>query len=107
MIKPSPSEVKTYALSIGYSIDADRFVDYYTMIGWVVGPKRRQMVDWKAAVRTWKRKEEDSLKASTTVTRAPIVPPSERFAPPPIEDQLTLEDIQEAKRKMKEKNYGH
>jgi hypothetical protein len=97
MIKPTPEEVKTYAMSIGYDLDGEKFCDYNQMKGWMVG--KTPMKDWRAAVRTWKRKEEDSLKASTTVTRVPIVQPSRRFAPPPPEDLLTWEDIQAAKEK--------
>ena len=34
-------------------MDAERFVDYYTSNGWMVG--KNKMKDWKAAVRTWER----------------------------------------------------
>jgi hypothetical protein len=34
-------------------VDAERFIDYYTSNGWLVG--RNRMKDWKAAVRTWER----------------------------------------------------
>lgn len=53
--KPSFEEVKEYAESIGFDIDARRFIDYYEANGWKVG--RNQMKDWKATVRNWKRQQ--------------------------------------------------
>lgn len=52
---PTSDEVKAYCIEKGYMIDADRFVDYYTSNGWKVG--KNPMKDWKAAVRSWNRKE--------------------------------------------------
>lgn len=52
---PSAEQVREYCTEKGYTLDADRFVDYYTSNGWMVGKNR--MKDWKAAVRTWSRKE--------------------------------------------------
>jgi len=51
--KPTPLEVKEYAESLGFSLDGEYFCDYYEARGWKLaqGP----MKDWKAAVRTWKR----------------------------------------------------
>lgn len=56
---PTVQEVKAYCNEKGYPVDAERFVDYYTSNGWMVG--RNKMKDWKAAVRTWVKKE-DQLK---------------------------------------------
>lgn len=62
---PTAAEVKSYADSIGYEIDADRFCDYYTENGWV---KKDGMPirDWRATVRSWqrrdKKKEEEEKK---------------------------------------------
>ena len=50
---PSPDDVKAYCKERGNSVDAERFVSYYTSNGWKVG--RNNMKDWKAAVRTWER----------------------------------------------------
>ena len=55
---PTVSDVKTYCLENGYSIDPERFIDYYDANGWRVG--RNPMKDWKAAVRTWVRNEKPS-----------------------------------------------
>ena len=52
---PTVQEITNYCRDKGCSIDAERFVDYYESVGWKVG--KNQMKDWKAAVRTWQRKE--------------------------------------------------
>ena len=47
---PTLQEVKDYCLKMGYThVDAERFIDYYTSNGWMVGKNR--MKDWKAAAR--------------------------------------------------------
>ena len=50
---PTIDEVRAYCAERGNSVDAQRFVDYYTANGWRVG--RNPMKDWKATVRTWER----------------------------------------------------
>lgn len=55
-VPPSPEEVSSYAESIGYNLDVEHFVDYYTTNGWVQRGGQK-IKDWKAAVRTWKRND--------------------------------------------------
>lgn len=50
---PSREEVQSYIDEKGYSVDADRFIDYYTANGWKVG--KNPMKDWKATIRNWER----------------------------------------------------
>lgn len=52
-IPPSLEDVQSYCLERGNSVDAERFIDYYTANGWMVG--KNKMKDWKAAIRTWER----------------------------------------------------
>lgn len=54
-IPPSVDEVRAYCGGRQNGIDPQRFVDYYTSNGWMVG--KNKMKDWKAAVRTWEQKE--------------------------------------------------
>ena len=54
---PTHEEIKAYCAQNGLEVDADRFVDYYTSNGWMVG--KNHMNDWKAAVRNWNRKDVD------------------------------------------------
>lgn len=53
---PTKEEVKHYVDEMGYRVDADRFVDFYSSKGWMIG--KNKMKDWKAAVRTWNRQQE-------------------------------------------------
>lgn len=51
---PTRQNVADYVSEKGYgNVDIDRFMDYYTSNGWMVGKNR--MKDWKAAVRNWSR----------------------------------------------------
>ena len=52
---PSFDDVKSYCQERGNGVDPQAFVDWYTSNGWKVG--KNPMKDWKAAVRTWERKE--------------------------------------------------
>ena len=52
---PSVEEVEAYCLEKGYSVDAERFVNYYESIGWMVG--KNKMKKWKNAVATWAAKD--------------------------------------------------
>ena len=53
---PGVDEVRAYCVEKGYSVDPERFVNYYTSIGWRVG--KNTMKNWKAAVANWHGKEE-------------------------------------------------
>ena len=60
---PTPEEVRAYATEKGYNIDADRFVDFYQMKDWMVG--KNKMKDWRAAVRTWVKRDKEEKKVKT------------------------------------------
>lgn len=62
-VPPNVDEVRAYCTEKGYTLDADRFVDYYTSNGWKVG--KNPMKDWKAAVRTWNGKEQPNGKTES------------------------------------------
>ena len=51
---PTVDEVAEYCFERNNGIDANTFVDFYSSKGWIVG--KTKMKDWKAAVRTWERK---------------------------------------------------
>ena len=53
---PSREEVEAYCRERGCSVDAGRFVDFYTAKGWTIG--KQPMRDWRAAVRTWENRED-------------------------------------------------
>lgn len=54
-LPPGVEEVRAYCTEHGYTVNPEQFVDYYTSNGWKVG--RNSMKDWKAAVRSWDRKD--------------------------------------------------
>lgn len=56
-IPPKVEEVKEYCIERNNNVDAERFIDYYTSNGWKVG--KNSMKDWKAAVRTWERRNDN------------------------------------------------
>lgn len=55
-VPPTLEEVQEYCFERGNNVDAETFVDFYSSKGWMVG--KNKMKDWKAAVRTWERKEQ-------------------------------------------------
>ena len=50
---PTLEDVGAYCLERKNNVDPERFIDYYTSNGWLVG--KTKMKDWKAAVRTWEK----------------------------------------------------
>jgi hypothetical protein len=54
-VPPAVDDVAAYCQERNNGVDAVRFVSYYESVGWKVG--KNKMKDWKAAVRTWERKD--------------------------------------------------
>jgi hypothetical protein len=59
---PTLEEVKAYCAERKNNVDAQRFVDYYSSNGWMVG--KNKMKDWRAAVRTWERNSTSPSKSN-------------------------------------------
>jgi len=55
--KPTLDEVKNYCILRKNNIDAEAFIDFYESKNFMIG--KNKMKDWKAAVRTWERREKD------------------------------------------------
>jgi hypothetical protein len=55
--KPSVQDVAEYATGICLEIDPQAFHDYYAANGWRIG--RNAMKDWKAAARSWAKRDRD------------------------------------------------
>ena len=53
--KPTLVEVKDYCLERDNNIDAEAFIDFYESKNFMIG--KNKMKDWKAAVRTWEKRE--------------------------------------------------
>jgi hypothetical protein len=54
-IPPTPSEVNSYCKERKNGIDGEYFCDHYQSRGWKIG--KNPMKDWKAAVRTWEKNQ--------------------------------------------------
>ena len=52
---PTLEEVQAYIQEHGYQVDANRFIDFYSSKGWMVG--RNKMKDWQAALRGWSSRD--------------------------------------------------
>jgi hypothetical protein len=53
--KPTFDEVNNYCLERNNNIDAEAFIDFYESKNFMIG--KNKMKDWKAAVRTWEKRE--------------------------------------------------
>lgn len=54
-VPPTVAEATAYCQERGNRLNPEAFVDYYASKGWMVG--KNPMRGWKAAVRTWERKD--------------------------------------------------
>lgn len=57
-VPPTLDEVKDYCFEMGYTMDAEHFIDFYESKGWMVG--KNKMKDWKAAIRNWMKNQFNS-----------------------------------------------
>lgn len=55
-IPPSIEDVRSYCIERKSGVDPQVFWDFYTANGWKQG-RGKPIVDWKAAVRTWERRD--------------------------------------------------
>lgn len=56
---PSIEEVQSYISEKGYTVDAEKFVAFYTSKNWFVG--KNKMKDWRAAIVTWEKSEKQTV----------------------------------------------
>lgn len=59
---PTVDDVQAYCSEQHFAVDAQRFVDYYTANGWMVGKNR--MKDWRASLRTWASRDKQPYPAA-------------------------------------------
>lgn len=60
-VPPTVEEVAAYCRERGNTVDPETFVDFYAGKDWMVG--KNKMVDWKATIRTWERRQKNEQKA--------------------------------------------
>jgi len=54
-VPPTLEDVSEYCKERGNNVDPERFIDFYSSKGWMVG--KNKMKDWKAAVRGWEARD--------------------------------------------------
>ena len=59
-VKPTVEEVKEYCRERNNNVNPESFIDFYESKGWKIG--KDPMKDWKAAVRTWERRDKGAAK---------------------------------------------
>lgn len=62
-VKPTVEEVRAYCEERQNNVDPEAFIDFYESKGWKVG--NQPMKDWKAAVRTWERRDNNRPRYKT------------------------------------------
>ncbi len=83
MIKPTAKQVKEYAESIGFDLDAEYFVAKNDTAGWTVGGGNnlKPMASWKGCVRTWhaaakrRQKKAENTEAADKIRARPQFEP--------------------------------
>jgi len=63
--KPSVDDIVDYCKERNNNIDAEAFIDFYESKDWKIG--KNKMKDWKAAVRTWERRETKKPKSMSKI----------------------------------------
>ena len=58
-VPPSIEEVQAYCRERNNNVDPEQFINFYSSKGWMVG--KNKMKDWKAAIRTWEKREESTV----------------------------------------------
>lgn len=67
---PSIEEVDSYIREKGYTVDAERFVNFYESKGWYVG--KNKMKNWRAAVATWQKEDNKRNGKQSAISRSGI-----------------------------------
>ena len=62
-VKPTLDDVQAYCQERQNNVDPESFIDFYESKGWKVG--NQPMKDWKAAVRTWERRDNNRPRYKT------------------------------------------
>ena len=63
-VPPTLEEVQAYCKERNNCVDAERFIDFYSSKGWMIG--KSKMKDWKASVRTWEKSDKPQTTSQQT-----------------------------------------
>ena len=61
-VRPTLEDVRSYCQERNNKVDPEAFIDFYESKGWKVG--NQPMKDWKSAIRTWERRENNKSSPS-------------------------------------------
>jgi hypothetical protein len=89
--KPTSGELASYMAELGFNTPeetATYFLDYYESKDWMIGKNR--MKDWKAAVRTWKRKEKPQAVNQPDIPIQPIIDHYNKILGSTLNHKITL-----------------
>lgn len=67
--RPTIEEIQEYCTERGNRVDPQTFYDFYESKGWRVGSQ--PMKDWRAAVRTWEKREETAPPGRSAPAKKP------------------------------------
>ena len=65
-VVPTLAEIQEYIKQNHYDVDAQKFLDYYTANGWMIG--KAKVKDWRACIRTWQRNERTGRSSASSLT---------------------------------------
>jgi hypothetical protein len=83
---PTHAELSAFIAENGYSVNPDRFLNFYESKGWLVG--KTKMKDWKAAVRNWST--QDKPKRSEPVPDYGSSKPAEPMTESELNDYVVI-----------------
>lgn len=72
---PTLEEIQDYCQEKGYEVDAEKFLAYYEMNGWVVGRSGKKMKSWKGAVAYWAKSQPPARWGKVGFRERPSTPP--------------------------------
>lgn len=76
--KPTPEEVRAYCKERNNRVDPQQWHDFYTAKNWMIG--KNKMKNWKAAVRTWEKRDGFKPKEEVFVNSTPDPKQQEQVA---------------------------
>lgn len=87
---PSVEDVTAYCRERKNGVDPQKFIDFYTAKGWMIGPN--PMKDWKAAVRTWEQRDRNPSQAPIKTVSAQRYTQRE-YDEDDLEERLGVNDL--------------
>ena len=68
---PTLEEVEQYCQERGLTVNARKFYNYYSAVGWRVGDRKDPMEDWRAKIEEWQDNDKNTRKNESTSKRGP------------------------------------